>query len=61
MEGSGADEVGIDKNSNKVVVRIDPSLLPPYQVDQLLGDAQGTGNPGMKPTVIFEQLVEIKG
>lgn len=59
-EGSGADEVGIDKNSNKVVVRIDPRYYRPTEVDQLLGDASKAREIlGWKPTVTFEQLVEI--
>jgi GDPmannose 4,6-dehydratase len=59
-EGSGADEVGIDKSSNKVVVRIDPRYYRPTEVDQLLGDATKAREIlGWKPTVTFEQLVEI--
>ncbi len=59
-EGSGADEVGIDKSSNKVVVRIDPRYYRPTEVDQLLGDATRAREIlGWKPTVTFEQLVEI--
>lgn len=59
-EGSGADEVGIDKNSNKVVVRIDPRYYRPTEVEQLLGDATKAREIlAWKPTVTFEQLVEI--
>lgn len=59
-EGSGADEVGIDKNSNKVVVRIDPRYYRPTEVEQLLGDATKAREIlGWKPTVTFEQLIEI--
>jgi GDPmannose 4,6-dehydratase len=59
-EGSGTNEVGIDKNSNKVVIRIDPSYYRPTEVDQLLGDAtKARETLGWKPTVNFDQLVEI--
>jgi GDPmannose 4,6-dehydratase len=52
--------VGIDKNSNKVVIRIDPSYYRPTEVDQLLGDAtKARETLGWKPTVNFDQLVEI--
>ncbi len=59
-EGSGADEVGIDKNSNKIVIRIDPQYYRPTEVEQLLGDASKAREIlGWKPQVTFEKLVEI--
>lgn len=38
-EGEGADEIGIDQVSGKVLVRIDPRYFRPTEVDMLLGDA----------------------
>lgn len=59
-KGSGADEVGIDKNSNKIVIRIDPQYYRPTEVEQLLGDATKAREIlGWKPLVSFEQLVEL--
>lgn len=58
--GSGADEVGIDKNSGRTVVRIDPQYYRPTEVEQLLGDStKAQQTLGWKPQVTFEQLVDI--
>jgi GDPmannose 4,6-dehydratase len=37
--GSGVNEVGVDKNSDKVLVRVDEKYFRPSEVDELLGDA----------------------
>ncbi|MBR0671386.1 GDP-mannose 4,6-dehydratase [Neoroseomonas soli] len=37
--GDGADEVGIDRASGRVVVRIDPEYFRPTEVDLLIGNA----------------------
>ena len=36
--GSGADEVGFDKNTNRVLIEVDPSFFRPTEVDTLIGD-----------------------
>jgi GDPmannose 4,6-dehydratase len=38
-QGSGVDEVGIDKKTGKQIVRINPNFYRPAEVEQLLGDA----------------------
>ena len=38
-QGSGVNEVGVDKNSGKVLVRVDEKYFRPSEVDELLGDA----------------------
>ncbi len=38
-KGQGVDEVGIDQNSGRTVIRIDPRYFRPAEVDLLLGDA----------------------
>lgn len=38
-QGSGVDEVGIDKKTGKQIVRINPQFYRPAEVEQLLGDA----------------------
>ena len=59
-EGSAEDEVGIDSATGKVIVRIDPRFYRPTEVEQLLGDAtKARTNLGWKPSVTFEQLVEL--
>ena len=37
--GSGANEVGFDKASGKVLIEIDPSYYRPAEVDALLGNS----------------------
>ena len=37
-QGKGIDEKGIDKNTGKVLVEVDPKYFRPAEVDQLLGD-----------------------
>lgn len=37
-QGKGIDEKGIDKNTRKVLVEVDPKYFRPAEVDQLLGD-----------------------
>ena len=59
-KGKGVDEVGIDKDSDKVVVRIDPRYFRPAEVEQLLGNpAKAKRVLGWEPEVKFEQLVKI--
>ena len=59
-EGKAEQEVGIDKNSGKTIVRIDPKYYRPTEVEQLLGDpTKAKKNLGWKPKVKFEKLVEI--
>lgn len=39
FKGSGADEVGVDKATGKVVIEVDPRYFRPTEVDLLLGDS----------------------
>lgn len=58
-EGSGENEVGIDKKTNKAVIKVDPKYFRPAEVDLLLGDpnkAKSKLNWTLKHT--FESLVE---
>jgi len=38
-EGRGLDEIGIDNNSGKVLIKVDSAYFRPTEVDNLLGDA----------------------
>lgn len=59
-EGSGTDEVGRDKKSGRVVVKIDRRFYRPAEVDSLLGDAsKAKKHLGWEPKVKFQKLVEI--
>jgi len=56
--GTGLDEQGVDVNSGKVVVRVDPRYFRPTEVETLLGDAsKARAQLGWQPEVSFEQLV----
>lgn len=59
-KGKGVEEVGIDIDSNKIVVRIDPRYFRPAEVEQLLGNpAKAKRVLGWEPEVKFEQLVKL--
>ena len=56
--GSGREEVGVDGNSQQIVVRIDPRYFRPTEVDALLGDpSKAWAMLGWRAEVAFSQLV----
>ena len=58
-EGEGMNEVGVDKNTGKIVVRVDPKYFRPAEVETLLGDAtKAKKKLGWEPKISFKQLVE---
>lgn len=58
-EGEGADEVGIDRDSGKVIVRIDPQYYRPTEVEFLLADpTKAKEKLGWKPTKSFDDLID---
>jgi len=58
-EGEGLYEVGIDKLTKKVVIKVDPKYFRPAEVESLLGDASKAKKKlGWKPKTSFNQLVE---
>ena len=59
-EGEGLDEKGIDKETGKVLVEVDPEYFRPAEVDVLLGDpSKAKKELGWEPEVTFEELVKI--
>jgi GDPmannose 4,6-dehydratase len=38
-QGTGVDEIGIDKNTGKTIVKVNPKFFRPAEVETLLGDA----------------------
>jgi GDPmannose 4,6-dehydratase len=59
-EGAGVDEKGIDANTGKVVVEIDPRYFRPAEVDLLLGDpAKAQRELGWTPKTDFTSLVNM--
>jgi GDPmannose 4,6-dehydratase len=60
FRGSGADELGIDENTGKEIIAIDPRYFRPTEVETLLGDASKAQRElGWKPTVGFAELVQM--
>lgn len=56
--GEGVDEIGTDKNSGKVVVKINPEFYRPAEVELLLGDPKKAESAlNWKRKVSFEELV----
>jgi GDPmannose 4,6-dehydratase len=59
FEGVGHEEVGIDKKTNKVLIKIDPLNFRPTEVDLLLGDASKAKKIlNWNPLISFDQLVD---
>jgi GDPmannose 4,6-dehydratase len=56
--GRGVDELGVDRNSGRALVRVDPRYFRPAEVDSLLGDASKIRAAlGWQPEVTFDALV----
>jgi len=57
--GNGIDEVGIDRNTGKVIVQINPEYYRPTEVETLIGDCTKVKTKlGWKPEYTFQQLVD---
>jgi GDPmannose 4,6-dehydratase len=69
-QGSGVDEVGIDKESGQSLVRIDPRYFRPTEVDLLLGDpskareklgwTHTTDFPGLVKEMVESDLISVR-
>jgi len=58
-KGSGIDEVGIERKTDRVLIRIDPLLFRPTEVDALLGNAaKARAKLGWEAKVQFSELVK---
>ena len=58
--GEGVHEYGVDKNTGKIAVKIDPRYFRPSEVDFLLGNAaKAEANLQWKPKTSFYELVKI--
>jgi GDPmannose 4,6-dehydratase len=59
-QGTGFEEKGVDSNSGKVLIEIDPRYLRPTEVELLLGDSSKARQVlGWTPRTSFEQLVDL--
>jgi GDPmannose 4,6-dehydratase len=58
-QGEGLNEVGIDKKTGKIIVRVDPKYFRPAEVETLLGDSTKARKVlGWKPEYNFKTLVK---
>ncbi|WP_216604759.1 GDP-mannose 4,6-dehydratase [Lysinibacillus fusiformis] len=59
-QGNGIEEVGIDTETNRVVVKVDPKYFRPTEVDILLGNySKAKKKLGWEPKTSFEELVKM--
>jgi GDPmannose 4,6-dehydratase len=59
-EGEGVDEVGIDKETCKPIIKINPRLFRPTEVDLLLGDASKAKEKlGWEAKIKFADLAKL--
>lgn len=59
-KGTGTDEKGIDKETGKTIIEIDPKYFRPAEVDILLGDySKAKEKLGWEPQTKFNELVKI--
>ena len=57
-QGRGIDEQGVDTQTGRTVVKVDPRYFRPTEVDTLLGDAtKARTQLGWKPEISFDELV----
>ncbi|UZK65060.1 GDP-mannose 4,6-dehydratase [Sphingomonas sp. M1-B02] len=58
--GQDEEEVGVDRQTGKTLVRVNPAFYRPAEVDELIGDpAKATRELGWEPTVKLEELARI--
>ena len=59
-EGEGVKEIGKNKASGEIIIRMDERYYRPAEVEQLLGNpAKAKNRLGWEPKVKFEELVKI--
>jgi len=58
-QGSGQEEKGVDRQTGRTVVRIDPAYFRPTEVDSLLGDpSRARKQLGWQPRTRFSELIQ---
>lgn len=58
--GQGVNEVGIDKETGKEIIKVDPKYFRPTEVEFLLGDPSKAKEAlKWRPEIAFDRLVEI--
>ena len=57
-EGEDADEKGVDDETGRVIIAVDPEYYRPTEVNELLGDASKARQKlGWKPGTTFEDMI----
>jgi GDPmannose 4,6-dehydratase len=57
--GEGDDEIGMDKNTKRTIIAVDPKYYRPAEVETLLGDpTKAKEELGWTPEITFSELVE---
>lgn len=57
-EGEGCEEIGVDTDTGKTLVKVNPAFFRPAEVELLLGDCtKAETKLGWKRNISFEQLV----
>ena len=57
-QGSGTDEIGVDRKTGKTVVTINPQFFRPAEVETLLGDpTKAHEKLGWKPEITLREMV----
>jgi GDPmannose 4,6-dehydratase len=58
-QGSGVEEIGVDKHTGRTLIRINSKYFRPSEVEELLGDpTKAKGKLGWKLETSFEDLVD---
>ena len=58
--GKDQDETGVDRNTGRTLVKIDPNYFRPAEVESLMGDAGKARKVlGWEPRTAFEDLVRM--
>jgi GDPmannose 4,6-dehydratase len=58
-QGEGVNEVGVDRATGKVLVRVDPKYFRPTEVDLLIGNpAKAKRLLGWEPKTTFHELIQ---
>jgi GDPmannose 4,6-dehydratase len=57
FQGSGTDETAVEKNSGRVVIRVDPRFYRPAEVERLVGNpARARAALGWEPSTPLERI-----
>jgi len=57
-EGEGPDEIGINEETGRLIVAVDPRYFRPTEVQELLGDAgKARQKLGWEPRITFHEMV----